>query len=492
MRNAISQFFALLPLVAGCSSYSATVNLLTPDAGPDAGGATGGAASTGGSSNSAGGTAAGASSTDGTVNTGGSPSTAGSSAAGASTTGGAATGGAAACTTNGDCVNPDPINCSYTCVNPGASGTCKASALIAPTQCATPACDDKATSGFWDAQGKPHIAYGFKETDGTASIRMQQLKLDGSFDGAAVAYRLPTGQQRVEPGPLSANAQGGKVAFLWVGSQDVTNGAPLAVLEFATTDATGATTSSATTLDSSPSGVGVQKLRLDVTPAGAWLALAAVSHTGPTAWNVATGSSIATLSGVSSLFAGEFAFGVLGNTLMLTGSTCAFASQCIQSFVLERFSAISLTEIGTDVTLSQNFQSNEWPAMGAVNGSMTLLWTESQSPGQLFRTLIKEDGTFAHNIDTVQSAISPRAIVESQTGGALLIGVITTGTKYQLVAQLLDSDLGLVGNPLLVADAQSTDVSSIELRPSPDRSQVLITYSQSGARYRLLSTAFCR
>jgi len=75
------------------------------------------------------------------------------------------------------------------------------------------------------------------------------------------------------------------------------------------------------------------------------------------------------------------------------------------SFKLQRYSAASLASIGSFVPLSENIQSNEWPAMDPVNGAMSLLWTETQSPGQLFHTLIKEDGTFALSVGTVQSAI---------------------------------------------------------------------------------------
>jgi alpha-galactosidase len=42
----------------------------------------------------------------------------------------------------------------------GAGGTRIALRRCIRTQCATPACDDRAISGFWDASGKPHIAYG--------------------------------------------------------------------------------------------------------------------------------------------------------------------------------------------------------------------------------------------------------------------------------------------------------------------------------------------
>ena len=176
---------------------------------------------------------------------------------------------------------------------------------------------------------------------------------------------------------------------------------------------------------------------------------------------------------------------------MLTGASCAGVSGCQRSFALQRYSVGNLSTIGGQIDLSGNFQINEHPAMGPINGQMSLFWTETQSPGQLFRTLIREDGTFAHNVDTVQSAISPRAVVESLTGGSLLIGVIASGTTYQLVAQRLDSSLGLIGNPLPIAAAQSADVGDIELHPSADGSQAIITYRQAGARYRILGTNFC-
>ena len=252
--------------LAGCSSFSATINKID-DAGagtPSAtggqsnastttqaggtstsGGATSGTHASGTTSNTlgtgvggtttsssasaVGGTNGNATAAGGSQATGGTssaiaPTTATTSAAGASsmsgttatntTTGGAtATGGASTCTKDADCTNPDPVNCSYTCVNPGASGTCKPAALVGPTQCIDTACDDKPISGFWDANGKPHIAYAWTETDGTASIRMQQLKLDGTADGAAVVYALPAQQQ--EPTVLSANTQGAKVGLLW-------------------------------------------------------------------------------------------------------------------------------------------------------------------------------------------------------------------------------------------------------------------------------------
>ncbi len=533
MRIAKSLTLSTIAVICGCSSFSATINpaAIINDAGTD-GGATGGNGNTAGASATGGGaatggfavggvtssggistaggaastggisTAGGISSTGGTA-TGGASSTAGtsstggkSSTAGASSTGGSSaiagannTGGATACAKDADCVNPDPVNCSYTCVNPGSSGVCKPAALLTPTQCATSACDDKAISGFWDAQGKPHIAFGYTETDGTASIRMQQLNLDGSLDGAAVAYKLPAQQQ--EAYWLSADVQADKVALLWTGNQIFATTAALEEVEFGFTDLTG-TSTTPTVLDSTPANLQVSFLSLQVTPTGAWLALEFTTPGSAGEWEAATGSSIAALTGISPPFDGQIAAGVLGNTLMLTGASCAGVSGCQRSFALQRYSVGNLSAIGGQIDLSQNFQANEYPAMGPVNGQMSLLWTEAQSPGQLFRTLIKEDGTFAHYVDTVQSAISPRAIVESLTGGSLLVGVIASGTPtYQLVAQRLDSSLGLIGNPLPIAAPQNVDVSNIELHSSADGSQALITYRQAGARYRILGTSLC-
>lgn len=131
--------------------------------------------------------------------------------------------------------------------------------------------------------------------------------------------------------------------------------------------------------------------------------------------------------------------------------------------------------------------------MGPLNGKMALLWTETESPGQLFRTLINEDGTFALNVGTEASGISPRAVVQSSDGGALLIGTFAGGTPtmYQVIAQGLDANLGLLGSPLPIGDAENTDATSFETHLSSDGSQVLITYNQAGAKYRLLSTNFC-
>jgi hypothetical protein len=194
------------------------------------------------------------------------------------------------------------------------------------------------------------------------------------------------------------------------------------------------------------------------------------------------------------IFDGEFAFGVAGNTLMLTGSDCSpISAGCQPSFKLQRYSAVSLSSIGSFIPLSQNIQGNG-PAMGPVNGAMALLWTETQSPGQLFRTLIKEDGTFSLAVGTVQSAIQPKAIVESVDGGALLIGTIAGGSpvSYRVIAQRLDASLGLIGSPLPVADGETDDATGFETRLSADGSHVLVTYTQVGARYRVMSTNFCR
>ena len=447
MRFATSVTFGAILVLSGCASYTATINEVSPrDAGaePDANDDTGGAGSTGGASSTGGGSAAaGATSTGGSSTAGGASSTGGN----ASNGGASSTGGASACTKDADCVNPDPINCSFTCVNPGASGTCKPSALIGPTQCATSACDDKPISGFWDSQGKPHIAFAWTETDGTASIRMQQLKLDGSLDGAAVPYVLPALQQ--EPYRLSTAAQVDEVALLWFGSQNLTGAAPLQVVEFAFTDVTGASTTQAV-LDSTSGSLDVLFLSLQVTPTGAWLALKFTAAGSAGVWEAATGSSIAAWTGISPPFDGQFAVGLLGNTLMLTGADCAGVSGCQRSFVLQRYSVGNLSATGEQIELSQNFQINSSPAMGSVGGQMALCWTETQSPGELFRTLIKEDGTFALAVSTVASAVLPKAILESPAGGALLIGTIASGTPttYQLVGQRLDANLNFAGDPL--------------------------------------------
>ena len=484
-------------VLGGCTSFSATINPGLPqsDAGPDAGGETGGRANVGGTSNTGGvsATGGGANATGGSSNAGG-----GSATGGGSNTGGVSgTGGASACTKNTDCVNPDPTNCSYTCVNPGASGTCKPAALIGPTQCITSACDDKAISGFWDAQGKPHIAYGWTETDGTASIRMQQLKLDGSLDGAAVAYKVPVQQQ--EPFVLSANAKGGTIGLLWESTiYTETPQAPTVevVVDFAATDVAGAYSAPTEVVDyGNNSPLTSTRLWLQVTAADTWLAPGILQPNAPAVWQGTAGATIGGWTYFTPVtYSGEFSSGAVGHTLMLTGSDCASAdSTCQTSFKLQRYSASNLSSIGPFISLSQNFQPNEWPAMGLTNGAMALLWTESQSPGQLFRTLINEDGTFALNVGTVASGISPRAVVQSTGGGALLIGTFAGGTPttYQVVAQRLDASLGLTGSPLAIADAENTDATDFETHLSSDGRQVLITYSQAGAKYRLLSTNFC-
>jgi len=468
--------------------------------------AVGGAASIGGVSPTLGGASAGGAAATGGVamSTGGAAITAGGTNAIASSTtvhagstsvstGGTtpATGGASACTKATDCTNPDPINCSYTCENPGASGTCKPAALVGPTQCITADCPVKPISGFWDADGKPHIAYGWTESDGTASIRMQQVGLDGTQVGAAVAYRLPALQS--EPALLSAAAQGVRVAFLWTGIQGLSGGASNDVAQFALTNVTGASSTPAT-LASSPGGIGVASVSLTVTPAGAWLALADQGVT-VHSLDAATGSSIAAWSGMSPvLFDGMFSAGVVGNTLMLTGANCASYSGCTRSFVLQRYSAASLSSIGSSITLSQNFQSDEHEVMGPLNGQMALLWTETQSPASFFRTLIKEDGTFAVGVGTVQSAVQPKAIVESTDGGALLIGTIVSGSpaSYRVIAQRLDANLALIGSPFPVADGETDDATGFETHISADGSHVLVTYTQVGVRYRVMSTNFCR
>jgi hypothetical protein len=225
-----------------------------------------------GTATAAGGTSAIASNTK--VSTGG--ANAGTGGANPSTGGASpATGGASACSKATDCTNPDPINCSYTCENPGVSGTCKPAALVGPTQCITANCPVKPISGFWDADGKPHIAYGWTESDGTASIRMQQVGLDGTQVGAAVGYPLPAQQQ--EPDLLSANGQGTRLAFLWETVVKVpSTGAPedYQVVDFTITDGTGVrTTPAEVERDVSPSPAHTAQLWLQVTPAGSWLAL---------------------------------------------------------------------------------------------------------------------------------------------------------------------------------------------------------------------------
>lgn len=322
---------------------------------------------------------------------------------------------------------------------------------------------------------------------------MQEVGLDGTQVGAAVAYKLPALQS--EPVRLSAAAQGTKVAFLWEGEQGVSGSLELdAVVQFAITNITGAF-SRPETLESSPGGVEVAMLSLNVTPVGAWLALGHEVSNGIHSLHAATGSSIAAWSGMSPiLFDGMFSGGVVGNTLMLTGANCASYSGCTRSFVLQRYSAASLSSIGPFIALSQNFQSDEYEVMGPLNGQMALLWAETQTPASLFRTVIKDDGTFALAVGTVQSAIQPKAIVESTDKGALLIGTIVSGSpaSYRVIAQRLDANLGLIGSPLPVADSETEDASGFETHLAADGSQVLVTYTQVGARYRVMSTNFCR
>ena len=220
------------------------------------------------------------------------------------------------------------------------------------------------------------------------------------------------------------------------------------------------------------------------TPAGAWLVLGTYHSSDVDYWKGSNGSTVAAWSPLSnSPYDSEFAFGDVGDTLMLTGASCAGVSGCTRSFVVQRYSISSLSPTGDQIVLSQDLQGSN-PAMAGVGGNIALLWTETQSPGELFRTLINEDGTFALAIGTVQSAIQPKTIVQSADGGALLIGTIAAGSPimYQLVGQRLDANLGFLGNPIPLADSENSDATSFETHLSSDGSQVLITYRQAGAK----------
>ncbi len=543
MRHSITFTFASLVASTGCSTYSAT-QVVVNDAGADTGGqsstggiaSTGGAASggsssiagtnTGGSSNQAGtggamtaigGSAAtggaapssGGSTTTGTVTTVGGISAGGAStsAGGKSTTGGtsvttggasitggtSAAGGASStgCTKDADCVNVDPTNCSYTCINPGASGTCKPTATLTPTQCATTACDDRAISGYWDASGKPHIAYAFTETDGSATIRMQQVKADGTADGASTAFKLATDQ--LAPKLLSANAIGSKVGLLYQTRVLGQQASYTDYDKFVITDVTGAASTPAELANSGNSG-GTGWVRLDVTPSGAWLGLGRYGSPAVEYWTATSGSNLGPWTVLDPpLYEGQFAASVVENTLMVTGASCNTRYTCAATLNLQRFSAASLSSLGSPITLSQSFSTavTATAAMGMIGAQVAVLWNEFASPGQLNSTLINADGSVGRSLGTVQSAVSPRTILQSSSGGALLIGVITTGFTYQLVGQRLDSNLGLLGNPLPIAAFQSADAANIEVHPSTDGSQVLVTYRQAGARYRVLGTNLC-
>lgn len=149
--------------------------------------------------------------------------------------------------------------------------------------------------------------------------------------------------------------------------------------------------------------------------------------------------------------------------------------------------------IGSQITLSENVQSASSPAMNSVRDRMAVLWTEDKSPGLVFTAFIDEDGTFARPITSTQSAVQPKAIVEAIDSGALLIGTVAAGSpaKYQLLVQRLDENLGFVGNPVPLAASEDSDATNLETDVSQDRSQVLVTYSQAGAKYRLLATGLC-
>jgi hypothetical protein len=405
----------------------------------------------------------------------------------------ATTGGANACSKDADCVNPDPVNCSYTCVNPGAAGTCKATVLTTLTRCATDDCSERAISGFWSADGKPYIAYGFTESDGSGSIRMQQVKADGSPLGESTRYALST--KLFEPTILSAAARGEKIGFLWKGTYDVTEGADLVEIYFASTDIQG-TSAPSNRLASSSTGLGVEAMWLRTTPTGAWLAVWAGTSGGPVAyWSATSGSTIASWTDLDqNPVQYQLEGGLVGDTLMLTGASCAsISSTCVQKFVLQRYSTVGLTAIGPQITLSQSTRSTSSPVMGSVQGRMAVLWTEEESPGLVFSALINEDGTLARAITSAQSAIQPKAIVESSGGGALLIGTVTVGNpvKYHLVAQRLDANLGVIRNPVPLANSEESDADNLETNISGDGAQVLVTYRQAGARYRLLNTNGC-
>ena len=326
---------------------------------------------------------------------------------------------------------------------------------------------------------------------------MQQVKLDGTPDGSPVAYALPAQQE--EPELLSANAQGGRVAFLWKTFVKVpSEQAPedYEVVDFASTDESGTHSTPAEVENyGAHSPVGSSELWLQVTSAGSWLAVGILHPNAPSLWEATAGSTIAGWSALSPTIFESEAFGLLGSTLMLTGSDCTpVNSSCTASFKLQRYSAASLAANGPPISLSPNIQSIK-SAMGPVGDAMALLWTETQSPGQLFRASIKEDGTFAQPIGSVQSAIIPKVVVQSADGGALLIGTIVTvsgsGTVYQVVAQRLDANLNLIENPLPLADGQSEDADTFETRLSSDGKQMLTTYHQLGARFRVLNTNGC-
>jgi hypothetical protein len=55
----------------------------------------------------------------------------------------------------------------------------------------------------------------------------------------------------------------------------------------------------------------------------------------------------------------------------------------------------------------------------------------------------------------------------------------------------LDASLGFVGSPLPLAASEDSDATNVETDLSSDGRQILITYSQVGAKYRLLAAELC-
>jgi hypothetical protein len=318
---------------------------------------------------------------------------------------------------------------------------------------------------------------------------MQALKLDGTADGEAVGYAIPIDEH--EPYQLSTNVLGGEVGLLWSTLATTTGPSPDLVVEFTKTNLAGAkSTLTEVERDSYTANRGILGLWLQTTSAQAWLGIEEWQAGSAADGFAATTGSIGAWSTLSPPVYSGRGFAILTNTLMLVGSHC---NACGGPFELQRYSANNLSSIGSFITLSQS--KIRYSALGTVGAAMAALWTEVDSPGQVFRALVREDGSFPLPASAVQSAIQPKVVFPSADGGAILIGTILTMSlstpTYQLMGQRLDSALNLVGSPLPLADAQTADAESFESRLSSDGMRALLTYHQVGARYRLLSTSYC-
>jgi len=435
-----------------------------------------------------------------------------SGAGGTQSPGDAGAAGSGGCVVNSECPNPHPATCSVRCTEEGVCETTPSSTLNMPIQSGPR--DSAPRTGFWDANGDAYLVYPSVGST-PIGITIQALDGDGALEGTPSNFAVSAGVTLVDA--IAAAFRDNRLGLLWHGETGENHTTEFAVVNLSGAGSTPLLLNSRTIGDPYPDLA--HTLFLHPLASNRW---ATIVHSGKGArWSgyVANPSVVPSPPPLQTMTLdyGPYsvtarsptpptpqAVAVIGNTLFVTGYDCEWfeGGLCEPMLVFARYDVTTLARLDqsfTTISTTSYPMSDErqrTPVIGNLGDRLATFWTQYSTAGALLlgRALFNADGTIATMRTVAPSNLIPKAVVESPSGGVLLVAAqVTDGLNpnYTLVAQRLDANLDFIGSAYPLNAPASEDPFGVLLLPSGD-GRALLTFRQGYAQHRILHADLCQ